>query len=67
MQIALLLSVLRNTQITGAWKGKSAGGCGNYPETTVFNPTYQLKIDNERADNQILIELRGPKFVWPIV
>jgi len=48
-------------QITGEWKGKTAGGCANYPDTTVLNPTYQIKIDNKNTDNQLLIELRGPK------
>lgn len=48
-------------RITGEWKGKTAGGCANYPETTIFNPTYQLKIDNKSTDNHVLVELRGPK------
>ncbi len=48
-------------QVTGQWKGKTAGGCGNYPETFQFNPIFQLKIDNNSTTNMILVELRGPK------
>ena len=49
-------------QVTGQWKGKSAGGCGNYPETACNNPVYQLRLDSKTADNHVLIELRGPKY-----
>ena len=52
-----------NFQITGQWKGVTAGGCGNYPETHKNNPIYQFNIDNSSADNYILIELLGPKYV----
>jgi calpain-7 len=48
-------------QITGEWKGQSAGGCANYKETYTLNPLYQIKIDNQASDNHIMIELRGPK------
>ena len=48
-------------QITGQWKGVTAGGCGNYPETYKNNPLYQFSIDNSSSDNYILIELLGPK------
>ena len=48
-------------QITGQWKGVTAGGCGNYPETHKNNPIYQIKLDNSSTDNYILIELLGPK------
>ena len=41
-----------------AWKGKSAGGCGNHPETYANNPRFQFKAD---SDCQMLIELKGPK------
>ncbi|KAI0214801.1 Calpain-7 [Lamellibrachia satsuma] len=47
-------------QMTGQWKGTTAGGCANFP-THGNNPIYQVKIDNNRMDNQILLELRGPK------
>ncbi|XP_013402737.1 calpain-7-like, partial [Lingula anatina] len=46
-------------QLTGQWKGRTAGGCGNYPDTHQSNPVYQLKLDT--AENYLLIELRGPK------
>lgn len=48
-------------RITGQWKGPTAGGCGNYPETHKNNPVYQFSLDNNSADNYILIELLGPK------
>ena len=50
-------------QVTGEWKGRSAGGCGNYPESHALNPIHQLRIDNDSTDNMILVELRGPKSV----
>ncbi|CAH1789739.1 unnamed protein product [Owenia fusiformis] len=46
---------------SGEWKGKTAGGCGNYRETYQNNPIYQVKIDNTSTANCILIELKGPK------
>ncbi|XP_041366509.1 calpain-7-like [Gigantopelta aegis] len=48
-------------KITGEWKGVTAGGCGNFPDTHKNNPIYQLKIDNSATDNCILIEVLGPK------
>jgi len=48
--------------VTGQWKGKSAGGCSNYPETTHNNPVYQLRLDSKSANNHLLVELRGPKY-----
>jgi len=48
-------------QVTGQWKGSTAGGCGNYPETHSNNPIYQVKIDNNSKDNYLLVELFGPK------
>ena len=48
-------------QMTGQWKGKTAGGCANYQDTHVNNPIYQLQINNNSATNMILVELRGPK------
>ena len=45
-------------EITGAWKGKSAGGCGNYRDTYQNNPRYQFGVQHE---TQLLIELKGPK------
>lgn len=48
-------------KITGHWKGRSAGGCSNYPEMHKLNPIYQIKIDNNSTSNHLLIELLGPK------
>ncbi|KAL1494017.1 hypothetical protein ABEB36_009690 [Hypothenemus hampei] len=46
-------------QITGEWKGVTAGGCPNHPMTYQRNPKFRL--DLEGISNQVLIELRGPK------
>ncbi|CAH8620579.1 unnamed protein product [Dicrocoelium dendriticum] len=48
-------------QITGQWKGISAGGCPNHPDTYDNNPCFQINLKNNEIDNQILIEMRGPK------
>ncbi|KAL4222516.1 calpain 7 [Mactra antiquata] len=48
-------------RLTGEWKGVTAGGCGNYPNTHNNNPIYQINIDNSNTDNYLLIELFGPK------
>jgi calpain-7 len=45
-------------ELKGEWKGSSAGGCPNYPETYSSNPKFQLKLD---ANSRVLIELKGPK------
>ena len=45
-------------EITGCWKEKTAGGCGNYRDTYPNNPRYQFAIERE---TQLLIELKGPK------
>uniref|UniRef100_A0A914VRZ6 Calpain catalytic domain-containing protein n=1 Tax=Plectus sambesii TaxID=2011161 RepID=A0A914VRZ6_9BILA len=48
---------------TGEWKGKTAGGCGNGAsrETYRNNPIYQVKLDDGSDENELLIDLRGPK------
>uniref|UniRef100_A0A1I8JRA3 Large ribosomal subunit protein bL19m n=1 Tax=Macrostomum lignano TaxID=282301 RepID=A0A1I8JRA3_9PLAT len=43
------------------WKGASAGGCANHPDSYSRNPCYQVRLDNGYQDNQLLIELRGPR------
>ncbi|CAF1146025.1 unnamed protein product [Rotaria sordida] len=48
-------------EITGEWKGKTAGGCQNNVSTYKNNPLYQLVLNNREANNYIKIELRAPK------
>ncbi|GFO06590.1 calpain-7 [Plakobranchus ocellatus] len=48
-------------RITGQWKGKTAGGCGNNRDTYLNNPLYQVHIDNQSTDNHLMVELLGPK------
>ena len=48
-------------QLTGQWKGKSAGGCANNHDSYQHNPIYQVAIDNNSVDNHMMIELLGPK------
>lgn len=45
-------------ELKGEWRGSSAGGCPNYPETYNNNPKFQFKVD---VNSRILIELKGPK------
>ncbi|XP_055352711.1 calpain-7-like [Paramacrobiotus metropolitanus] len=47
--------------ISGKWKGTTAGGCPNYPNTYKNNPIHQINLDNAKPDNQLLITLKGPK------
>jgi len=49
------------TKATGEWKGKTAGGCPNNRETYRNNPIYQLSLDTSSDDNEISIDLKGPK------
>ncbi|XP_023726800.1 calpain-7 isoform X2 [Cryptotermes secundus] len=44
----------------GQWKGVTAGGCANHP-THVNNPCYQMKLESSHNNNQVLLDLRGPK------
>ena len=55
------------SQVTGEWKGKSAGGCGNYPQTNQFNPIYQVTLDGNTANNHLLVELRAPRSVGVVL
>lgn len=49
-------------QVTGEWKGVSAGGCPNHPTTYPRNPRFRLDIDAGGDGNaQLLLELKGPK------
>lgn len=38
----------------------TAGGCANHP-THLNNPCYQMKLKSSHNNNQILLDLRGPK------
>ncbi|XP_044253389.1 calpain-7-like [Tribolium madens] len=46
-------------EITGEWRGITAGGCPNHPLTFKNNPKFRLEI--EGSNNKIFIELKGPK------
>ncbi|XP_050298407.1 calpain-7-like [Anthonomus grandis grandis] len=48
-------------QITGQWKGSSAGGCPNHQSTYPRNPKIHLEIQGSSDNNQVLLELKGPK------
>lgn len=45
-------------EITDQWKGRSAGGCANNPDTYVHNPRHRLILDK---DSELLVEMKGPK------
>ncbi|KAL5962415.1 Calpain-7 [Taenia solium] len=46
--------------MNGEWKGDTAAGCQNYTNFDK-NPTYSLVWPNNEADNQVLVEVRGPR------
>ncbi|CAG0886383.1 unnamed protein product [Darwinula stevensoni] len=48
-------------QVTGEWKGLTAGGCANNRETYSQNPRFRLALNPGREKAQVLIELRGPR------
>ncbi|CAG2066241.1 unnamed protein product, partial [Timema podura] len=45
----------------GQWKGETAGGCGNHPNTHLNNPRYQITLESSNNNNQLLLDLKGPK------
>lgn len=47
-------------QISGEWKGATAGGCGNHQATYRNNPKCKLEISGA-TESKILVELKGPK------
>lgn len=47
-------------ELTGEWKGKTAGGCQNNLVSYRNNPLYKVTINARDAAN-FIIELRGPK------
>ncbi|EUB64358.1 Calpain-7 [Echinococcus granulosus] len=57
--------------MNGEWKGETAAGCQNYANFH-NNPTFELVWPNNEADNQVLVEVRGPRdfaigFTWDVV
>jgi len=42
----------------GEWNERNAGGCANYPMTTMNNPTYRLEL---KQDGKLVVDLKGPK------
>lgn len=48
-------------QVTGEWKGITAGGCPNYMATYKNNPCYQMKFASSLNGHILRVELRGPK------
>ncbi|CAG9835920.1 unnamed protein product [Diabrotica balteata] len=48
-------------QMTGEWRGITAGGCPNHQASYPNNPRFILDLDSISDNNHILIELKGPK------
>ena len=48
------------TQVTGEWKGVTAGGCTNHPQTYPNNPVYQLQLAGPAAAS-VTLQLKGPR------
>lgn len=48
---------------SGQWTRETAGGCRNHRATYNTNPVYQLAFNgsSKEDDNEVMIELRGPK------
>jgi len=49
-------------QEVGEWKNKTAGGCGNNRDTYSNNPIYQLSLESYSDENDVCIDLKGPKY-----
>lgn len=47
-------------EVTGQWKGITAGGCSNH-STYLNNPRYQIVLESANNNNYLLIILKGPK------
>jgi hypothetical protein len=47
-------------QVTDEWRGPTAGGCPNHPLTHKNNPKFRLEIESG-SNNQVFVELKGPK------
>uniref|UniRef100_A0A4W3K982 Calpain 7 n=3 Tax=Callorhinchus milii TaxID=7868 RepID=A0A4W3K982_CALMI len=54
----ILFPYIHYKRVNGQWKGQTAGGCGNYRNTYMLNPTYQINVEKS---GPLLIELRGPR------
>ncbi|XP_044759511.1 calpain-7-like [Coccinella septempunctata] len=48
-------------ELTGEWKGITAGGCPNHPTTYRNNPKFKVTVSSSTNDNKLLVELKGPK------
>ncbi|XP_071803068.1 calpain-7-like [Asterias amurensis] len=48
-------------QITGEWKGRTAGGCANSRSTFTNNPIYQVTLQDKTKGNYFMIDLKGPR------
>ncbi|CAK9298938.1 unnamed protein product [Gordionus sp. m RMFG-2023] len=52
-------------EFSNSWKGYTAGGCSNNPETYYLNPSYRLKITKKinisSNNHQLLVTLKAPK------
>ena len=49
-------------EVSGQWKGVTAGGCANYQMTHRNNPKYKLTVGSTPKHRPtVAIELRGPK------
>ncbi|XP_028403793.1 calpain-7-like isoform X2 [Dendronephthya gigantea] len=50
-------------QETGEWKGITAGGCPNYPETHKNNPVYFCELEESAPSTtlSVLVKVRGPR------
>lgn len=49
------------SQISGEWKGTTAGGCPNHPATYPNNPRFQVTLDSCSTSTDLLVFLKGPK------
>ncbi|UYV60305.1 CAPN7 [Cordylochernes scorpioides] len=47
----------------GQWTAATAGGCANNPTTYLLNPIYQMDISGTHPSCNLLLELRGPKYI----
>lgn len=61
--LSKIVSAYRHKQEVGngCWKGETAGGCANHPITYKKNPIYQIHLNSNSDENQLLIDLKGPK------